>query len=435
MILYAVLCYIDKGNTSIRYNRVNSGQSLIATLNVPLVAQLRNKIGEAMQALVGSKLGTYELTAWLGEGAHVHAFLAKKARSRTPVVIKILKDALAHDESYLARFSQEAEAALKLHHPNIVRVQAYSQAGDLLYLVEECKVGGSLMDIFVKAPHQPLPMEATIQTLNDIAAGLDYAHQRGIIHRDLKPENILYDDKGHAALSDLGITKTIDPQAPRSQKDLEFGNPQYMAPEEWSGHVADARTDIYALGVILFEMLTGRLPFAPTLSDSLVYVHLMHMMSTPQTLRELRPDLPPAVDAVLNQALEKDPDLRFATAGELATAFTQALAAPLAEASTVLSVAAEVVPATMSASGGLFAVAGARAADRDEEQADRQAGEASARLAATARNAEIAPVEQASVLQQLQALALQIQQLQLGIVVILLLLVVILVTRGNSRGR
>ena len=280
-----------------------------------------------MQDLVGKKLGTYELTLYLGEGAHVHAFLAKKRNAKKPVVIKVLKDSLAHSEEYFERFDKEAQAAKALVHPNIVKVLDYKHEGDLWYLVEEFKAGGSLMDIFVKK-EVPLPIERVVKTLDDIAAALDYAHERGIIHRDLKPENVLFDADGNAAVSDLGITKTVNPQAARSKHDLEFGNPKYMSPEEWKGKTADARTDIYALGVILFEMLTGQLPFTPVMGDSFVYVHLMHMMSTPLTLRELRPDLPLSVDPVIARAIEKDADERYATAGELAHDFKEALDKP-----------------------------------------------------------------------------------------------------------
>ncbi|MFN8418614.1 MAG: serine/threonine-protein kinase [Anaerolineae bacterium] len=247
----------------------------------------------ATHELVGRKLGIYTLTLWLGEGAHVDAFLAKKRNSKKPLVIKVLKDNLARTEEYFARFDQEAQAALELSHPNIVKVLDYKREGDILYLVEEFMAGGSLMDIFASKPG-PLLLEHATKILKDIAAALDYAHERGIIHRDLKPENILFAEDGHAALSDLGITKTLNPQAARSKHDLEFGNPKYMSPEEWQGKIADPRTDIYALGVILFEMLTGQLPFASGMGESFVYVHLMHMMSTPLTLRELRPDLPRA---------------------------------------------------------------------------------------------------------------------------------------------
>lgn len=280
-----------------------------------------------MQDLVGKKLGTYSLTMYLGEGAHVHAFLAKKRNAKKPVVIKVLKDSLAHSEEYFERFDREAQAAKALVHPNIVKVLDYQHEGDIWYLVEEFMAGGSLMDIFVKK-EVPVPTERVVKTLDDIAAALDYAHERGIVHRDLKPENVLFDGEGNAAVSDLGITKTINPQAARSKHDLEFGNPKYMSPEEWQGKTADARTDVYALGVIVFEMLTGQLPFSPQLGDSFVYVHLMHMMSTPQTLSELRPDLPLSIEAVIAKAMEKNPDERYATAGELAKAFHEALDKP-----------------------------------------------------------------------------------------------------------
>jgi serine/threonine-protein kinase len=278
-----------------------------------------------LQALEGQQIGQYKLLAWLGEGAHVHAYLARATDSGEYRVLKLLKSNLTGSEETLARFYREAQAALELDHPNVVRVFGYDREGDLLYLVEEFYEGGSLMDR-LKAHPGPQPLDFVLRTLEDIAEGLDFAHARGIVHRDLKPENILYNREGRAALSDLGVTKYADETEARSRQGLTFGNPSYMSPEEWQGRPTDARTDIYALGIILFEMLTGQLPFEPSKTSSMMYVHLLHLMATPMSILQLRPDLPPAVESVINKAIEKDPALRYQTAGELASAFKAALA-------------------------------------------------------------------------------------------------------------
>lgn len=278
-----------------------------------------------LHTLEGQQIGQYKLLAWLGEGAHVHAYLARSAESGEYRVLKLLKSNLTGSQETLARFYHEAQAALTLEHPNVVKVFGYDREGDLLYLVEEFYEGGSLMDR-LKAHPGPQPLDFVLRTLEDIASALDFAHQRGIVHRDLKPENILYDREGRAALSDLGVTKYANEAEARSHEGLLFGNPAYMSPEEWQGRPTDARTDIYALGVILFEMLSGQLPFEPKKTNSIMYVHLLHLMATPISILQLRPDLPPAVEAVINKALEKDPEQRYQSAGELVAAFKAALA-------------------------------------------------------------------------------------------------------------
>ncbi|PJF31289.1 MAG: hypothetical protein CUN51_05335 [Candidatus Thermofonsia Clade 1 bacterium] len=278
-----------------------------------------------LHTLEGQQIGQYKLLAWLGEGAHVHAYLARSAETGEYRVLKLLKSNLTSSEETLARFYREAQAALDLDHPNVVKVYGYDREGDLLYLVEEFYEGGSLMDR-LKAHPGPQPLDFVLRTLEDIANGLDFAHQRGIIHRDLKPENILYNRQGRAALSDLGVTKYADEAEARSRQGLLFGNPNYMSPEEWQSRPIDARTDIYALGIILFEMLTGELPFEPTKTSSMMFVHLLHLVATPRSLLQLRPDLPPALEAVINKAIEKDPEQRYQTAGALAVDFKAALA-------------------------------------------------------------------------------------------------------------
>jgi serine/threonine protein kinase len=273
---------------------------------------------------VGQHLGKYELLAWLGDSAHVHAYLARQEGTERDVVVKILKSKLAKTAEFVERFRREAQAAIVLSHPNMVKIFEYDQQGDVLYLVEQFMPGGSLLDIFNRY-HGPLPLDATLRTLDQMASVLDYAHSHGIIHRDLKPENVLYDAEGNAALSDLGITKTLDQKSELSHDGLEFGNPNYMSPEEWQGKPADSRLDIYALGVLLFQMLTGQLPFNTQFTGGFAFVHLMHLVSTPISLISLRPDLPLAVEAVIMKAIDKDPEKRFKTAGELAAAFHAAL--------------------------------------------------------------------------------------------------------------
>jgi eukaryotic-like serine/threonine-protein kinase len=278
-----------------------------------------------MLELVGQQLGGYELLKWLGEGAHVNAYLAREESTNQLVVIKILKSQLAETGEFLDRFHMEAQAALELNHPNLVKVIAYNQQDDILYLVEEVMEKGSLLDIFNQNPGQPLPLDVVTRTVEQIGAVLDYAHGQGIIHRDVKPENILFDANGNAHLSDLGITKTMNPEAARTRSDLEFGNPNYMSPEAWQGKPADARTDIYALGIIVYEMLTGQLPFNSTMSMGLAYVHLMHLMARPTALTKLRPDLSPKLESVVEKAIEKDPNKRYQSAGEFAAQFKSAL--------------------------------------------------------------------------------------------------------------
>lgn len=277
-----------------------------------------------LHTLEGQQIGRYKLLAWLGEGAHVHAYLTRSTETGEYRVLKLLKSNLTRNESALARFYDEARAALDLEHPNVVKLFSYDREGDLLYLVEEFCEGGSLLDRF-KAHPGAQPLDFILRTLEDIAQALDYAHQRGIVHGDLKPENILYDREGKAALSDLGVTKYADEAEARSREGLLFGNPNYMSPEEWQGKSVDARTDIYALGIILFEMLTGELPFEPTQTSSVMFVHLLHLVAQPRSLLQLRPDLPPALEAVIHKAIEKDPERRYQSASELAAAFKAAL--------------------------------------------------------------------------------------------------------------
>ncbi|HLY26537.1 MAG TPA: serine/threonine-protein kinase [Aggregatilineales bacterium] len=279
-----------------------------------------------MLEFVGQRLGNNEIIQWLGDGAHVHAFLARQQPSGTMVVVKVLKSDLANQADFLERFQREAQAAMTMNHPHMVKILDYKQQGETLYLVEEFLTGGSLLDR-LNAKAGPLPPDQVVRTLDQLASVLDYAHERGIIHRDLKPENVLFDEQGNVYLSDLGITKVIDPNATRSRTDLQFGNPAYMAPEVWQASGTDWRSDIYALGIILFEMLTGKLPFAEAVAASVMFTHLMHVFSKPISLAEYRPDLPKAVDEVIAKAMAKNREDRYQSAGELATAFKQALQA------------------------------------------------------------------------------------------------------------
>ncbi len=274
-----------------------------------------------MADLLGQHLGPYELTALLGEGGMAAVYRAYQASMKRAVAVKVIKPGLVQMGDFVKRFEREAQTVASLSHPHILKVFDYGQHEDMVYLVMELQVGGSLAEQIRKGP---LPLQTAAQILDQLAAALDYAHEHGIIHRDLKPQNVLLDEKGNAILTDFGLAKIINDVAVLTQSGLAMGTPAYMSPEQWQGRPLDARTDLYSLGIMLFEMLSGKLPFQADTPPTLMY---MHLNEAPPPIRELRPDIPAGLEAVVDKALAKDPGQRFSSAGELASAFRAAIAA------------------------------------------------------------------------------------------------------------
>jgi serine/threonine protein kinase len=272
-----------------------------------------------MTDLIGQHLDKYEIVALLGEGGMATVYRAQQAIIKRDVAIKIIKHGLANKSDFVRRFEREAQTVAGLSHIHILKVFDYGQWGDQVYLVMELLTGGSLADLIRQGPFSS---EVTSRMLDQMASALDYAHQKGIIHRDLKPQNVLLDQAGNTYLTDFGIVKLLTETTALTQSGVAMGTPLYMPPEQWQGLPLDARADIYALGVMLFEMLAGRLPFTGDTPASIMYKHLQQ---PPPPLLELRRDLPAGVEVVIQRALDKDREQRFSSAGEMATAFRAAL--------------------------------------------------------------------------------------------------------------
>lgn len=273
-----------------------------------------------MVNLVGQQLGQYRILKILGKGGMASVYLAQQASINREVAVKVIESQLALTDEFMRRFQREAQTIASMRAANIIKIFDYGQQDELIYIVMELMTGGSLASLIRNAPLAP---NHAARLLDQIASALDYAHARGIIHRDLKPQNILLDDQGNAILTDFGIAKLIEDESTKlTATGTAMGTPAYMSPEQWQGQALDSRTDIYSLGVILFEMLSGRLPFEAATPASLMYSHLQQ---PPKSLRTVRPDLPPAIDAVINTALAKQPAERYSSATEMANAFRQAL--------------------------------------------------------------------------------------------------------------
>jgi serine/threonine protein kinase len=263
-------------------------------------------------------IGRYEIEMELGRGGMAVVYLARDPYMKRHVAIKVLAAQHA-DPGFLSRFRREAEVIAALEHPAIVPVYDYGEHNGRPYIVMRYMAGGSLASRMAKGR---LSVAEAAAILDRLAPALDEAHGRGVIHRDLKPGNILFDQQDRPYIGDFGIVKITQIGAPTlTQEGGVLGTPAYMSPEQARGHITlDGRSDVYALGVILFEMLTGSQPFQ---ADTPMAVALAHVLDPVPHILPRRPDLPPETDAVIEKALAKDPDDRYPTATALAAAVNQ----------------------------------------------------------------------------------------------------------------
>lgn len=266
------------------------------------------------------QLGYYEVAKPLGEGGMAQVYLARDLRLGRDVAVKVLDGQLAERETFRERFLREARVAAALDHPNIVPIFDYGESGGHTYLVMPFVSGGSLQE---QLHRTPMSLATVSAYGTQMADALDYAHERGVVHRDVKPANMLVHADGRVMLADFGLAKILDGSPPRRSGRPDAGTPEYMAPEQIHGRT-DERSDIYGLGVVLYLLLTGQLPFGGSTSNEVMDGHLYHAVTPP---RMLNPQVTPAMQEVVMRALSKDPDARYQRASELGAALVGALVA------------------------------------------------------------------------------------------------------------
>jgi serine/threonine protein kinase len=268
-----------------------------------------------MGQLIGKTIAHYQILEQLGEGGMATVYKALDTRLERMVALKIIKIGKEQKATYLKRFELEARALARLTHPNIVRVIDYGQYDGLPFLVMAYLPGGTLAD----QVQQPMNYQEAARTLLPVAAALGYAHQHKIIHRDVKPGNILISRSGEPLLSDFGIAKILelDETLDLTRTGICLGTPKYMAPEQSISKEVDGRADIYSLGVVYYEMVTGRTPFKAKTPYEIMMLHYNARLPDP---RQFAPDLPEAAVQVIYKALEKKPEDRFQTMEHFASA-------------------------------------------------------------------------------------------------------------------
>ena len=270
-----------------------------------------------MSSLIGRTLGQYEVIDTLGRGGMATVYLGRQSSIDRYVAIKVLPPHPALDEAFKERFQLEAKTIGSLQNPNILPLYDYGTADDVIYLVMQYVEGGTLEDLIEMGAMSVPKVE---QIVRSIAGGLDYAHRKGVIHRDIKPSNILIQD-GHTLLADFGMVKMVAGNSDLTGTSI-VGTPSYMAPEQGQGLDINQGVDIYALGAIAYEMLTGQRPFRGSTPMQMI---LAHIKDDIPDIRDLRPDLSEELSNVIKRALAKKPENRYQTAGEFAEAFSRAI--------------------------------------------------------------------------------------------------------------
>src|SRR5664279_4206952 len=303
-----------------------------------------------MPITTGTVLGRYRLLEKAGVGGMSEVFRAEDETLKRIVAVKVILGPVAADSTFRERFLREARLVAGLEHPNVLPVFDYGTATidgeEVSYLVMPLVAGGSLKGRVAG----PVPPALAITWLSAIASALDHAHSKGILHRDVKPGNVLMDTQGRPLLADFGLARSAEISSGLTATGTVLGTPLYMAPEQATGLALNARADQYALAVIAFELLAGRVPFS---ADSPLAVLHQHVAAPPPPLSTILPGTAPSVDAVLSRGLAKKPEDRFGSCSAFVAALGTALAVPGAAATVPQAVHDESQVATVISSPAL----------------------------------------------------------------------------------
>jgi eukaryotic-like serine/threonine-protein kinase len=272
--------------------------------------------------LLGRQVDDYRIDKPLGQGGMARVYRALDVRLRRYVALKIIAPTFHTDDEYARRFEREAQAVARLDHPNIVHIYRFGEVDSLYYLAMQFVDGADLHTLIAdyKGHNEVMAITDVLRVIQDIGAALDYMHSKGVIHRDVKPANIMVDNHGRAILTDFGLALLSDV----GTQGKIFGSASYISPEQATSSASVMpQSDIYSLGVSLFEMLTGELPFT---SDEPTDLAMHHLSTPPPAPSHFNPAIPPFIDAVVLQSLAKDPFDRYQTGAELSTALQGAVA-------------------------------------------------------------------------------------------------------------
>src|SRR6478752_3561256 len=254
--------------------------------------------------------GRYRLERKLGSGGMADVWLAEDQELGRKVAIKMLHERYANDVQFVERFRREATHAAGLSHPNVVAIHDRGEAEGSYFIVMEYVEGRTLKELIVTRGMCPVPV--AISYTRQVLAALRYAHRNGIVHRDIKPHNVLVDNEGRVKVADFGIARAGTSQM--TEAGSIIGTAQYLSPEQARGAPVDESSDLYSLGIVLYEMLTGKVPFT---GETPVEIAMKHLSQVPEPPSELRQNVPHELDAVVMRALAKDPEQRYSSAEEM----------------------------------------------------------------------------------------------------------------------
>jgi len=278
-----------------------------------------------MEDLTGMRLGQYQVLAPLGEGGMAAVYKAYQPSVDRQVALKILPRHFARDPEFTGRFEQEAKLIAKLQHVHILPVYDFGEAEGYTYIAMPFIETGTLADLM---HGQAMPLDQVREIIAQVGEALAYAHARGLVHRDVKPSNILIDHAGNCLLTDFGIAKIVEGTTKFTQTGAIIGTPAYMSPEQIRGDKLDGRSDQYSLGIVLYEMVTGRPPFHAETPPAIFVKHLHDPLPPPSTVN---PDLPEALELVILKSLAKDPAARYPSMREIVQALDRAIPRGLQE--------------------------------------------------------------------------------------------------------